>query len=62
MPVPDPYISPGSKWSHEDASELMFDDLVKDNDIDIEQDDVNFIKDLIKGEPKHSSKKYVRFS
>lgn len=61
MPVPDPYIlvSPGSKWSHEDASELMFDDLVKDNGIDIEQDDVNFIKDLIKGEPKHSSKKYV---
>ena len=45
---------PGKKWSHEDASEMMFDDLVKSNHIDIDQDDVNFIKDLIQGVPRLS--------
>ena len=36
---------------------MMFDDLVDQNGIKIEQDDVNFIKDLIKGEVRHSKKK-----
>lgn len=58
--VPDSDNSPGSTWTHEDASELMFDHLVQDNAIDIDQDDVNFIKDLIKGVPKHSAHKYVQ--
>lgn len=49
--------SPGQEWTHEDASEMMFDDLVEKNGIQIEQDDINFIKDLIKGKPRHSEKK-----
>lgn len=36
---------------------MMFDDLVKSNNIDINQDDVNFVKDLIQGAPKHSAHK-----
>ena len=59
-PLPESEFRPDSKWTHEDASEMMFDDLIRDNDIDISQDDVNFIKDLIKGAPKHSAHKYVR--
>lgn len=42
------------RWTHEDASEMMFDDLVEQNGIQIDQDDINFIKDLIKGEVRHS--------
>lgn len=43
------------RWTHEDASEMMFDDLVEQNGIQIDQDDINFVKDLIKGEVRHSS-------
>lgn len=49
--------SPGQEWTHEDASEMMFDDLVQKNGIMIEQDDINFIKDLIKGTVRHSENK-----
>ncbi|KZS90930.1 HD-domain/PDEase-like protein, partial [Sistotremastrum niveocremeum HHB9708] len=49
-----PTARPDIKWVHEDASLMMFDFLVKDNNIDIAQDDINFIKDLIKGELKYS--------
>ena len=38
---------------------MMFDDLVKQNNIPIDQDDVNFIKDLIKGTVRHSARKLV---
>ena len=48
---------PGSKWSHEDASEMMFDDLVRSNGIDIDEDDINFIKDLIQGNVRLSEHK-----
>lgn len=50
---------PGKDWTHEDASEMMFDDLIDKNCIDIDQHDVNFIKDLIKGVTNHSKHKYV---
>lgn len=46
---------PVVRWTHEDASEMMFDDLVEQNGIQIDQDDINFVKDLIKGEVRHSS-------
>ena len=46
-----------SKWSHEDASEMMFDDLVRSNGIDIDEDDINFIKDLIQGKVRLSEHK-----
>jgi hypothetical protein len=44
--------SPGIKWSHENASEMMLDYLIDDNHIDIDQYQINFIKDLIAGTPR----------
>ena len=45
---------PGTTWEHEDASEMMLDDLVKTYKIDISAKDVAFIKDLIRGSQKHT--------
>jgi hypothetical protein len=39
------------KWKHEYASEMMFDYLVRDNNILIPEKDQLFIKALIAGEP-----------
>ena len=36
-------------WSHEIQSEVMFRSLIKENHIDIEKNDVNFIISLIQG-------------
>ncbi|EIE81108.1 hypothetical protein RO3G_05813 [Rhizopus delemar RA 99-880] len=47
---------PGSTWTHEQGSERMLEYLVDDNQIDIEKDEINFIKDLIAGEPRESSR------
>ncbi|EMD31788.1 hypothetical protein CERSUDRAFT_119364 [Gelatoporia subvermispora B] len=47
-----PSVLPGADWTHEDASEMMFDDLIKQNNLEIDEDDVTFIKALIAGEPK----------
>ena len=44
--------SPGTKWAHEEASEMMFDDLIKKNDIKIPFKDTEFVKALIAGNPK----------
>ncbi|KAF8622436.1 hypothetical protein AX15_007020 [Amanita polypyramis BW_CC] len=44
-----------SEWKHEDASEMMFDYLVEDNNISIEPDDSRFIKALIAGNPSKCS-------
>lgn len=42
---------PGIQWSHEDASQMLLEDLVNDNNIpDISTDEVKLIKDLIAGE------------
>ncbi|KAF7979517.1 hypothetical protein HWV62_42088 [Athelia sp. TMB] len=41
----------GKKWKHEDASEMMFDDLIKRNDIQYPEEDATFVKALIAGEP-----------
>ncbi|KLO13832.1 hypothetical protein SCHPADRAFT_827447, partial [Schizopora paradoxa] len=49
-----PAVLPGVKWSHEEASEMMFDDLIATNNISIPREDVDFIKDLIRGAPNHS--------
>jgi hypothetical protein len=48
----------GKKWKHEDASEMMFDDLVQKNKIEISKQDANFVKALIAGEPARAG--YVR--
>jgi hypothetical protein len=42
------------KWKHEDASEMMFDYLVRDNNISIPEKDQQFIKALISGEPSRT--------
>lgn len=41
---------PGASWKHEQASEMMLDDLVRENNIPITEEDQNFIKALILGE------------
>ena len=42
------------KWKHEDASEMMFDYLVRDNNIPISEKDQQFVKALIAGEPSRT--------
>ena len=44
----------GEQWKHEDASEMMFDYLVRDNNISIPEKDQQFIKALIAGEPSRT--------
>ena len=44
----------GEKWQHEDGSEMMFDYLVRDNNILIPEKDQQFIKALIAGEPSRT--------
>jgi hypothetical protein len=39
------------KWQHEQGSEMMFDSLVRENDIFLNEKDERFIKALIAGEP-----------
>ena len=41
---------PNGNWQHEDASEMMFDDMMKQYDMDIPRRDVEFIKALIAGD------------
>ena len=41
---------PGKKWKHEDASEMMFDDLRKLPHVDISDKDATIIKALIAGD------------
>ncbi|KAM3583590.1 hypothetical protein VKS41_004497 [Umbelopsis sp. WA50703] len=50
-----PLARPSRKWSHEQASEMMLQYMIDDNYIDIDKDQINFIKDLIAGVPKSSS-------
>lgn len=42
---------PGTEWSHEDSSDMMFDALIRENDLDIPEEDASFIKALIAGDP-----------
>ena len=48
---------PGFKWTHEDASQMMLQDLIDKNGIDsLSTDDVALIKSLISGDmPAHRS-------
>ena len=57
--IVESFTSPNSKagflpkdrnWQHEDASEMMFDDMMKQYDLDIPKQDVEFIKALIAGD------------
>jgi len=42
---------PGSAWKHEQASEMMFDALVRENKVPISVKDQDFVKALIAGKP-----------
>ncbi|KAF8926125.1 SAM domain and HD [Haplosporangium bisporale] len=46
---------PGSTWTHEQGSEMMLEYLVEDNNIDIDAEELSFIKDLIMGERRGNS-------
>ncbi|KAF9369410.1 SAM domain and HD [Podila verticillata] len=46
---------PGSTWTHEQGSEMMLEYLVEDNNIDIDPEELSFIKDLIMGERRGNS-------
>ncbi|KAH9936880.1 HD-domain/PDEase-like protein [Epithele typhae] len=48
-----PAILPDKKWCHEDASNMMFDDLIKflaEKGLDFDPDDARFVKALIMGD------------
>ncbi|KAI9512761.1 HD-domain/PDEase-like protein [Russula earlei] len=44
------FLPKDRNWQHEDASEMMFDDMMKQYDLDISEKDVEFIKALIAGD------------
>ncbi|KAJ2785643.1 hypothetical protein GGI15_001844 [Coemansia interrupta] len=44
-----PRVCDNTSWSHEEGSEMMLHYAIDDNSIDIDEDDVTFIKRLIRG-------------
>ncbi|KAG0255514.1 SAM domain and HD [Mortierella polycephala] len=54
-----PRAIPGSNWTHEQGSEMMLEYMVEDNGIDIEREELNFIKDLIMGERRGNSQRHA---
>ncbi|KAG0343828.1 SAM domain and HD [Podila humilis] len=48
---------PGSTWTHEQGSEMMLEYLVDDNNIDMDDEELDFIKDLIMGERRGNSQR-----
>ncbi|KAF9116378.1 SAM domain and HD [Mortierella sp. AM989] len=54
-----PRAIPGSKWTHEQGSEMMLEYLVDDNAVDISREELNFIKDLIMGERRGNSQRHA---
>ncbi|KAJ3107883.1 SAM domain and HD [Phlyctochytrium planicorne] len=47
-----PTARPGSDWTHEVASNELLEFLIKDNNLPMERGDLEFIQDLIAGEPR----------
>ncbi|KAF8931770.1 SAM domain and HD [Haplosporangium gracile] len=54
-----PRAIPGSNWTHEQGSEMMLEYLVDDNHVDIDREEINFIKDLIMGERRGNSQRHA---
>ncbi|KAF9981881.1 SAM domain and HD [Mortierella antarctica] len=52
-----PRAIPGSTWTHEQGSEMMLEYLVDENAVDIDSEELNFIKDLIMGERRGNSQR-----
>ncbi|KAJ3105057.1 SAM domain and HD [Phlyctochytrium bullatum] len=46
----------GMKWTHEIASEQLLEYLIDSNGVDIPQDEIRYIQDLIRGEPRNGWK------
>jgi hypothetical protein len=44
------FLPKDRNWKHEDASEMMFDDMMKEYELDFRMPDVEFIKALIAGD------------
>ncbi|KAK9717246.1 hypothetical protein K7432_006361 [Basidiobolus ranarum] len=55
-----PRARPGIVWSHEQASEMMLENLIEENYIDIDKQEVDFIKDLIIGESRSVSQQHEK--
>ncbi|KAI7828957.1 hypothetical protein BC939DRAFT_500407 [Gamsiella multidivaricata] len=54
-----PRAIPGSTWTHEQGSEMMLEYLVDDNAVDIDREEINFIKDLIMGERRYNTQRHA---
>ncbi|XP_076111840.1 deoxynucleoside triphosphate triphosphohydrolase SAMHD1-like [Mytilus galloprovincialis] len=61
-----PEAIPGSNWKHEDASEMMFNFLIKDNNLqeeftkyELDENDQNFIREQIIGPKKDTNGAYT---
>ncbi|KAG0052557.1 SAM domain and HD [Gryganskiella cystojenkinii] len=52
-----PRAIPGSNWTHEQGSEMMLEFLVEENGVDIDKEELQFIKDLIMGERRGNSQR-----
>lgn len=50
-----PKAIPGSTWTHEQGSEMMLEYMVDDNSIDLDREEIDFVKDLIMGERRGNS-------
>ncbi|PRP74387.1 HD phosphohydrolase domain-containing protein [Planoprotostelium fungivorum] len=46
----------GIKWHHEDMSKTMLSHMIDENQIDMEQEDINFLKQLITGKERESTR------
>ena len=51
---------PSLQWSHEEASEMMLEYLIDDNNIDIERNEINLIKDLIAVRKKEEKEHFIQ--
>ena len=54
------FLSKDREWQHEHASEMMFDDMMQQYDLDIPPKDVMFIKALIAGD-RNRCRSVIRF-
>ncbi|ORX88996.1 HD phosphohydrolase domain-containing protein [Basidiobolus meristosporus CBS 931.73] len=55
-----PRSRPDIVWSHEQASEMMLENLIEENYIDIDKQEIDFIKDLIIGESRSTSQQHEK--
>ncbi|KAH9476787.1 Deoxynucleoside triphosphate triphosphohydrolase SAMHD1 [Psilocybe cubensis] len=49
-----PSVLKGSRWSHEEGSEMMFDAIIEEERIPLPKEDQQFIKALISGDPSRT--------